>query len=699
MHFLFYAISYFCGSYIWENLYMAFLLLIPLYFVKKKFLVPVFFVLGFIYGAYFNTPYFVLKTCIGKKVRVFAHVLTVNNKKNYCILKTDRICNKKITAKIILFTFKKYCLNNLDAGDYVFADFILKKPVYLNPGTFNYKNYLLSKGIHFKGYIKRKSSLKILVKNKSKKNIITSYKVFITGKILHSNLPENFKGYLIAIITGNKSFLSQEDRNFLINNGISHLFSISGLHVGTFFIFILLLLRVVFYKFQNYYLPFIASIPFVIFYVLFMGSGYPAIRAGAILLFLILFLFIKRYREPYTILSFIMFLIVLVNPYSLLNLSLQFSFTIVYALIFYSQNIRYFSRVYNFFAVLAIAFISGIPIACYHFSTIHFKSLISNIISVPLFTFLIIPLTVPIIFFGWFEPVFKIFLFIIYEILKLNKWLLTMLPNLKVLYIHSFDWFEAGVSYCLIFIVIYFIAKLPSLKRSEFFRSIIAFVFFLILFCGYEMDYRNVKKLGIMETGGSEVVFIKDKQNILINTGYNGKVFKRVVLPVLLKNGINKLDYVILTSNRRFAKGGLSETVKTFSVKNIIANDRRICKEFSNIKCLTAKEGDKFGSIKILFPPNDKYFLLNYKTSSLVINYKGAIITDYFSKTMEDYLKYRGLRHCKVLICYKSETKKFAEREIIRCKNKSNGYMEIYPLKNYKVVNFKKKGLLSSILK
>ena len=700
MNFLFYAVSYFSGSYVWHNIYFVFFGLISLWFVKKRNISLILFLAGFVYGLYLNLPYIKTSNLLNKKIEATGEISDVNIAKKHFILKTKKISGINTSAKIIVFSFNKSLLKKLKNGNIVKCFFKLQKPEILNPGVFNYKNYLLSRGILFKTYLKKISEIKILQKSCKKKNIIHQYRDFIKEKIEQSNIPDYYKGFVVAITTGDKSFISKKGKNFLIVNGLSHLYSISGLHVGIFFVFTLVVLRLLFYRTYNYYLPFLLSAPAVILYVLFMGGNYPAVRAGFIFLFLIISLFAKRYREPLSILSFILFVMVLVNPYAMLNISFQFSFTIVYALIFYSKNLKNFKGWYNFFAVPLIAFLAGIPITCHYFSIVYFKSLIANLVAVPLFSFLVIPLSVLLIIFGWINFLFGILAAILYKLLWFNDFIINSMYDFKPFLTHSLDFFEITVSYMIVFTLIYLIAKIPEKKGKEFVRCGTAIIFLLSVLSGYA-HFNDKEKVGIIDVGKGQCLFIKGKKNILIDTSHSDRVFKRTVMPVLLANRIKRIDYLLLTSFRKFSTGGVKEAVKNFPVKNIISNDKRICEEFRKIKCFSVKEGDKFADVSVLFPPYDKYFLLNYNTSSVAVSYGNILISGFLSGDIAEYLHFKGYNKFKALIAYKTNRENIAEKIekiFVVSRRKERGYVEIFPDDNYTVKRFTKVNEKKSLL-
>ena len=708
MTFLILSLSFISGVLLWDTFYSV-LIFIGLFFFKYtgKILIIVFFVLGILQGLYFNYPYIKLSNHVQNHNKIIAYGEVIQKRKNQIVLSVNKISKNydsktlKIKFKIAIYSFRKNIFKNIDENDYVKVCLILRTPQYLNPGTFNYKNYLKGKGIHFTSYIKHYNDI-IVLKKVRNSNFIANYRNYIKKKILEKNIPAFYKGLIIAISTGDKNFLSKESREFLIKNGISHLFSISGLHVGTFFVFCLILLRIIFLRFNFFYMPFILSIPFTIFYVAFMGGNYPAIRAGLILVFFVLSLFVKRYRDSYDTLGLIFLIIVCLNPYVFYNISFQYSFIVVFFIIFYSKNRVYKSKLRDFFAILVIAFISGIPLSSYYFSKIYIKGLAANIIAVPCFTFIIIPLSLFLILFGSFDIVTSMIINILFLLMKGIKTILDCLGSYKPILIHSFSLFEIIIWYLIIFLTVYMISNIEKFSIRKINKSVLSIVILMITITLYNKISVKNNYLGIIDVPRDEAIFIKGSKKYLISTLNSFKQFDRIILPVLLKKRISNLDYLIVPFVKRNLPDTLEKVVKTLQIKNIVVNDNRICKKqyLKKVNCFNVKENDRVGKIKILYPPNDKYYLLNYKNSSIVMDYKRVFITYNLTKDIFAYLKFKRNNNFKLLVAYNFYMRN-AENSLVLNKQRGQGYMEIFPEKDFiikRFVNNRSIGLLNIIM-
>jgi len=692
MFFLYFTIAFISGVLFWDNLLYSFLLIIPLIKIKKKYVVIFLFLAGFLQGLYFYYPYIKLGRFINKK-RVLIYGKIVEVKGSSIILDAERVetvsrkvvLNKRVKIKV--FFFKKSLRKILKKGEIVKICTKIEIPMHLNPGTFNFANYYKSKGIKFLAFLHNKKDIFYIKKGKIRINFVQKYRKMVEHFILKAHINNNIKSMIIALTTGNKSYMEEKTKRLLIYNGISHLFSISGLHVGIFFLCFIILFRIIFFKINNYYLPFLLSMPFIVFYILFTGAHYPAIRAGLIIVALVLTIFIKRYKEPYRILFFILFLIVAFSPFSFYNLSLQFSFIVVFALIFYMQNKTYDNRLLEFFSVIIIAFFSGIPLSIYHFSAIYPKALIANIFAVPFFTILIIPISVFLIFFCMVPMLNKLLLTILSYFLIFFEKILICLPEISRIFIHSPDFFELICWYMIIFLIIFIIARGKELDFKKFLK--IAILILIISLLSFFERYKTINSriAGVIDNRGHYTVFIKDKFNYLLYSNPKINNFRYKVLPVLLKFGIDKIDYMVIPANIRGELIKIDNLSRLLAIKNIIANDSRVCKYLLNgQKCYGVKERDKVGNMDVLFPPNDRYYLLSFKNSSLMLRLRKISFCYYLTKDIYEYLHYKKISFGNMLITYRSNVNKIMVKQVNIFK-KRRGFFKV-SLQNLSLENF-----------
>ena len=254
------------------------------------------------------------------------HKSKYNIKENEFIIKIIKINYKNDEVVVegkgkekILINYKgdfKYKL-----GDKIKIRGVLKEPsVNTNFNLFNYKKYLLSKKIN---YIITAEEVELIEENK---NIFYKGKNKIMNK-LNGNI------YLNAFILGDNWYIDEKVKKSYQLNGISHLFSVSGMHVG----FIALILTSIFKKFKWYEIFLVLGLVFYSFFTNFL----PSIMRSVIFFSLCL---IKKKRK-WEISTFCLFLTMTVfflfyNPFYIYNIGFIYSFVISGSLIYFSDKLK-----------------------------------------------------------------------------------------------------------------------------------------------------------------------------------------------------------------------------------------------------------------------------------------------------------------------------------------------------------------------
>ncbi len=530
------------------NYYFYYILPALLFLKNRKFLILIFLV-GIIQAYYFNHPLVKFRFLNNKKITIIGKIITISDNKFTIIAKKIFYKNSKykFNEKIIVYFNKNKIFNVIEDSE-ILAKIKLKIPEnYPIPGSFNYVNYLKGNGIKFIGYL---ISLKTL-KTKHR-NFLKIYRNYLLEKIDSQTISENIKNFEKCLITGDKKYLSKFNRNFLIHNGISHLFVISGLHISIVFLFFLYFTRFLLVKFNNYYIPFILSLFFTFCYVIFTGANYPALRAFFIVAILVLLLFIKRYRDPLHILFLIFFGIIFIKPYSYLSISMQYSFLVVFFLILFFKNFK-INKFLSIPAGITICFLTGIPLTTYYFNAIYPKALLVNFIAVPFFSIFIIPFTAIFTFIPS-----KFLIKIISLNFKIVLFLISKLPEVKPLFLFKLSGVELFIWY-LIFAMIINTIKYFNMKK-------ITLTFFLIVICSFlYFKIHNFKeKIAIINLRRTHAIVINhNNQNVLINGGK-----KQIILNFLLFKNIRSLDWLILTNYNKIFLESTQFLISNFKIKN-----------------------------------------------------------------------------------------------------------------------------------
>ncbi|WP_115934442.1 ComEC/Rec2 family competence protein [Aestuariispira insulae] len=216
-----------------------------------------------------------------------------------------------------------------------------------------------------------------------------------------------------ALITGDRSAISQEFRNTMRDAGLAHLLAISGLHMGLLVMllfsgcrtFMALMEPVALqYPIKKWAACFALLGSFA--YLLVAGAPLPTQRAFLMTSVVLLAVLIDRNAISMRMVAFAATVILLLQPEAFLGASFQLSFAAVIALVaFYESEFaqgfllqwrkNWPRRIFGYFLVLSmttlIATIATTPFAQFHFGTVAVYGLLGNLVGVPLMGMMIMP--------------------------------------------------------------------------------------------------------------------------------------------------------------------------------------------------------------------------------------------------------------------------------------------------------------------
>ena len=246
-----------------------------------------------------------------------------------------------------------------------------------NPDAFDFKQYWHFQNIHFQCFTDFNST-KILAHDKG--NIIMatalswrSYYISILKQRLDT---ENEYAVGAALLLGNRDAVTDEIRNAYIETGAMHILAISGMHILLVFSKLEWLLNL--YKSGSRRWLWIKAtflIFFVILFTLVTGLGTSIVRAGVMSIIATIGRTMKRPVSPFNILAASAWLLLLWNPYWLMDVGFQLSYAAVAGIHLFSDKIqKLFASKYKFInkawanVSLGIAAqIAVTPISLYYF--------------------------------------------------------------------------------------------------------------------------------------------------------------------------------------------------------------------------------------------------------------------------------------------------------------------------------------------
>ena len=272
------------------------------------------------------------------------------------------------------------------------------------PNKYNFALMAYFQNLSATGY--STSSITIL-----QKNHISYFKLYIENirnkiqEYLASSMNYRNSQISSALIIGKKDGIDQFTIKSIRDSGLAHLLAISGLHMsivaGIFFISIRSMLIFINNQFISIHGKKIAALItiFATFsYLLISGSPVSAQRAFIMLsVIFIAILFNKNSLNTRSI-AISATIILLLQPESILKPGFQMSFSAVLSLIsihnFLKKKISKKSKKFYFIDIIISSLAASLattPFTAYHFNSISVAGIISNLIAIPIMSFLVLP--------------------------------------------------------------------------------------------------------------------------------------------------------------------------------------------------------------------------------------------------------------------------------------------------------------------
>ncbi len=267
-----------------------------------------------------------------------------------------------------------------------------------NPGSFDYRRYCLLNGITHQVYLTpedlafpgiRSGDILRNFINATRKWIIQTIREYVPGK--------KEQGLAEALLIGYKDDLEKDLVQAYANTGVVHVIAISGLHLGLIY-WILLLLTKPLKSSRIKWLRFIVVISGLWVFSFLAGAQPSVLRSAVMFSFLATATAIGKKSSIYNTLALSAFLLLCYNPFWLWDAGFQLSYSAVLSImIFYKPvyNRIYFTNalmdaVWKLMAVTLAAQLLTLPISLYHFHQFPLLFLFTNVVAVPLSSFILI---------------------------------------------------------------------------------------------------------------------------------------------------------------------------------------------------------------------------------------------------------------------------------------------------------------------
>lgn len=521
---------------------------------------------------------------------------------------------------------------NIKYGVKVKVEGTLKEPINNTiPYAFNYKEYLNHKDIYY--------TLTI-----TKIDIVSTGNAFWQIKNWVNQRIEKIDqtGYMKAFILGDKDMILEDNYTNYQKIGITHLFALSGMHIG---LFSAILLKI-FKKFKD-------KIRYLIVILSLFGYGFLVGFPSSILR-CIVFLTINTINKLFKleissvkVLFLTIALIVLVNYRIIYDVGFIYSVASVGGLLVSSEFIKSDKKIVGSLKLSLVAFLFTLPISLSNFYEVNVLSIIYNLFYIPYVSMIVYPLSLLSFILPFMVNLFNL-------AINLLEWSSSLLKQVDVLNIYlSFNFLEIIIFYGILLLIV---------KKKQYWLFSLLFLIVLIdMLIPYFDSNGYIYFLDVGQGDSSLIISPHRKDVILIDTGGVVSFSKEEwmkkqseymvsdnVITLMKALGIKKIHLTILSH-------GDADHAK--EVLNIL---REI-----DIDCLKINEGELSNYEKLAV---SKVKQCNYEPQGMKLNFLNY--KNYDDENGNSLLSYMQIYQTKI-ISFGDATKE-AEEDIIKKYDLSN---------------------------
>ncbi len=481
----------------------------------------------------------------------------------------------------------------------------LKRPRGLsNPGGFDFERWAHRQQVGATGYVRR-SALNRRISSDSADCRLTGLRQRIAARLKKELSGQPEAGHLLALSVGVRSELTPADWSLLRRTGTVHLMAISGLHVGLVAVLMhflggrigrLLLLAGA----QNS--PLVIGRAFAVVgaiaYAALSGFSVPTVRAMVTVLVAVALISVRRSVSPWQILASALVAVLMVDPAAPLSSGFWLSFYAVGLLLLKGFEItrqggesgsRFFQVLGRTSALgqMQIVLAVGLgPLSILFFDQISLVAPVSNLIIVPMFAFVIVPLTLLGTASLWISTALA--RIVLVSAAQVTEWALDILTWLDGLPLTV--WHPPPISSAAMVLVI--VSTLILVWPRPVPGRWLVLALSMAAIGGVMTSGQPTLRVVVMDVGQGLAVLIQTSGHALVfdaGPAYRTRdAGQSVVLPMLRYFGVRRLDTVVISHGDADHRGGAQSVLAGFPDAVLIAPARV---EFEGIRHLACEAG------------------------------------------------------------------------------------------------------------
>jgi competence protein ComEC len=453
-----------------------------------------------------------------------------------------------------------------------------------NPGEFDYRKYLNIHHVFALAYVEEKEVKVSPSASYSLRRLANQVKYRIQDLIDESVQGEP-GAILKALLIGVRSEISDQTEQAFIDSGVIHVLAVSGLHVA----YVTMVFWVIFGFMRLPLKPkVIMTVLALGFYVLIVDIRPSVFRAVIMASMVLIAKGWERKVNIYNSIAAAALIQTLIDPLQLYDMGFQLSFIAVFSIVYIYSRLEVLlpeklhsgaiaqptlRKVWQLFLVSVSALAGTLPVTIYYFHRIPIISLLSNLIVIPLVGVIgALGFAQIILGFIWngFNLIYGAAETLLIELLRLIIRNIASLPG---------AYFQAPRTSLFVVLLLYlFLLGIMNSDRRQI-RKLTMFGILIVgnIFIWQKILFPQALTATVLDIGQGDAILLQlpSKKVILVDTAdrtYRRNYAELVIYPYLVREGIRRIDVMILTHPHNDHIGGAPYLLRNLEIGQIWEN-------------------------------------------------------------------------------------------------------------------------------
>lgn len=398
----------------------------------------------------------------------------------------------------------------------------------LNPHTFNYREYMRNQGVLSQLNLK-KEEFKYLGHKQNLLGILALFRRHIISTLEKQDFTQEQMGIIQALLLGQRQEISRETYAEYAAAGAIHILAVSGLHIGILFILLSWLSRPLIYFRQGRLFQSLFILIFLWGFAGLANFSAPVLRAVIMFSFLAIGMQMNRPVSLMNSLFVSLFVLLLLDPYYILQAGFQLSYLAVFAIIslqpairkLYSPLFKVDKIAWDILSVSLAAQLGILPLSLYYFHQFPGLFFLTNLVILP-FLGILLGYGILVVLLAAFGALPVAMAGLLGFCINLLNDFVSFISHQKVFVIEEirFDSFQLWAAYLLLIAFIFLIHS-PKTK---------SLLFFLIAIVGlqisdlYSKISENRSELIIFHKTGNSILGMRQGNDLFLYSKDNGSL-------------------------------------------------------------------------------------------------------------------------------------------------------------------------------